>query len=521
MLGLATAAITSCSDQSEEITSYQLGRNLSPINVEANSVGETEATIRWEASAHATSYNLEIFADDSLTFAGSPAKTITGVTNTSAKISGLLFDTQYSVRVQAITDNDASRTSTWQGVYFKTSSKQFLKSPKPAEIADRSVILTWEVEEGFDVTTAVVGSITHTITAEEKAAGQCTVEGLSPETTYTAYLYYNGKQCGNRNFTTIADLNGAILIHPGDDLKAAIEEAENGATIALYGGTYYMNQNEEGAAGAVKVSSSISIKGIYPTDQPILKGRFELHNGAGLNVSQVVIDGSENASGDQTFNYKEAGLNYGALNVQDVTIMNFVKGICYGNVTATIESITLNNCIVGNVECDGGDFFDIRKSYAKTVTFSKSTFYNIAQKRDFIRYDDASGDYTDAAPVITVDQCTIDNCLNETDSKRLLYVRFVGNSIKWTNNLVTNTKAVYTNQSKTSTPEYSNNYYFGCSNANLFAASNPDADPKTYWSGDVNGKNGEDPKYADAANGNFTIGNSNVSKLKVGDPRWY
>lgn len=145
MLGLATAAITSCSDQSEEITSYQLGRNLSPINVEANSVGETEATIRWEASAHATSYNLEIFADDSLTFAGSPAKTITGVTNTSAKISGLLFDTQYSVRVQAITDNDASRTSTWQGVYFKTSSKQFLKSPKPAEIADRSVILTWGV----------------------------------------------------------------------------------------------------------------------------------------------------------------------------------------------------------------------------------------------------------------------------------------------------------------------------------------------------------------------------------------
>ena len=189
--------------------------------------------------------------------------------------------------------------------------------------------------------------------------------------------------------------------------------------------------------------------------------------------------------------------------------------------TATIESITLNNCIVGNIECEGGDFFDLRKSYAKTVTFSNSTFYNIAQKRDFIRYDDSSESFTDAAPIITVDHCTINNCLNETDGKRLLYVRFVGNSIKWTNNLVTNTKAVYTNQSKTSTPAYENNYYFGCSNANIFAASNPDADPKTYWSGDVNGKNGDDPQYADAANGIFTIGNSNVSKLKVGDPRWY
>ena len=109
--------------------------------------------------------------------------------------------------------------------------------------------------------------------------------------------------------------------------------------------------------------------------------------------------------------------------------------------------------------------------------------------------------------------------LNETSAKRLLYVRFAGNEINWTNNFVTNTKAVYSNQAKTSTPTFKNNYYYGCSNANIFDASDPDN--KIYWCGDAGAKNGDNPKYKDAAKGDFTIGNETVSKLKVGDPRWY
>lgn len=197
-LGLATAALTACSDQSDEITSYVLNRNLSPINLEATGVGETTANIRWTASANATSYNMQIFADDSMSYKmeGTPAKSFTGILPEQIPyaVEGLFFDTQYTVYVQAITDGNDSRTSTWNGAYFKTNTKQFLKNPKPAEIADRSVTLKWEVEEGFDVSTIVIGNITHEITAEEKAAGQATIEGLTPETTYTAYLYYNGKQ---------------------------------------------------------------------------------------------------------------------------------------------------------------------------------------------------------------------------------------------------------------------------------------------------------------------------------------
>ena len=313
------AALTSCGDVDDEITSLLLNRNLSPINLTAKNVGETTADIQWTASERATSYNLEIFADDSLTFAGSPLKTITGIETTAINVTGLLFDTQYSVRVQAVTAGDDSRTSKWNGAYFRTGAKQFLKNPKPAEIADRSVILKWEVEEGFDVTTIVVGPVTHTITPEEKEAGQATIEGLTPETTYTAYLYYNGKQCGNRTFTTIADLEGAILVHEGDNLKQVIEaeETPDGATLALYGGVYEINVNDDGQTGAAKVNKSLTIKGIYPTDQPIVKGRFELYAGSALSISQCVIDGTDNSTTDQIFNYKDADMNYGKLNVEN------------------------------------------------------------------------------------------------------------------------------------------------------------------------------------------------------------
>lgn len=522
-VGLAAATLTACSEQSDEITSYTLNRNLSPVNVEASNVGETTAAIKWTPSANATSYNMLIFAEDSMSYnmSATPAKSINGITPDQIPytVNGLFFDTRYTVYLQAVTEGNDSRTSTWNGAYFKTNAKQFLNNPKPADIADRSVTLSWVAEEGFDVSTIVIGDITHEITAEEKAAGKATVAGLSPETTYTANLFYNGKQCGNRNFTTIADLEGATLVHEGDNLASIIASAEANTVIAVFPGTYILNENEEGKAGAAKVNNTVVIKGVYPTEKPIIKGRFELYDGAGLTLNQAVLNGADNASTDQTFNYKTDATNYGALDIQNVEIMNYGKGICYGNVASTIESIAFVNCLIHDIECDGGDFFDIRKSYAKTVTFQKSTIWNCAQKRDFIRYDDGSASFTNAAPVITVDQCTIDNVLNGDSGKRLLYVRFADNTIVWTNNLVTNTKAVYTNQSKTNTPTYANNYYFNCQNASLFAAS--DKELNVYWNGDTNGKNGEDPKYADTANGKFTIGNSTVSKLKVGDPRWF
>lgn len=44
---------------------------------------------------------------------------------------------------------------------------------------------------------------------------------------------------------------------------------------------------------------------------------------------------------------------------------------------------------------------------------------------------------------------------------------------------------------------------------------------KLFWKGDKNGQKVDDPKYADPANGDFTIGNESVKNLKVGAAKWY
>ena len=125
--------------------------------------------------------------------------------------------------------------------------------------------------------------------------------------------------------------------------------------------------------------------------------------------------------------------------------------------------------------------------------------------------DDAST--LGGTPTITVDHCTIDGCAN--GGKRLLYVRYVGNVINWTNNIVTNTGAVWSNQSKTGVPQFQNNVYFNCAKLNI-----ADVEGKTKRFIDGTGKAVDDPKFKDAKNGDFTIGNEDVSKLGGGAPYW-
>lgn len=538
VLGLASAALTACSDQSDEILSYVLNRNLSPINLEATGVGETNASIRWTASANATSYNMQIFADDSMSYKmeGTPAKSFNGIKPEQIPfaVEGLFFDTKYTVYVQAVTDGNDSRTSTWNGAYFKTNTKQFLINPKPADISDRGVTLKWEVEDGFDVSTIVVGNITHEITAEEKAAGQATIQGLTPETTYTAYLYYNGKQCGNRTFTTIADLAGAILVRPDDDLKKMIEDesVQNGAVFAVYGGTYRLNATYDEvtgellSTGAVKVNKNITIKGIYPTDQPVIKGRFEIYDGASLSLSQLIINGNANSTTDQIFNYKfdaaAAGTTFGPLDIQNCEISGRSdgKGLIYLNIQAAVEAINIKNCVIYGIECSGGDFIDSRTGYPKEINLLESTFYTVATTRDFIRVDDASGNFAGVAgPKVTVNRCTLYNVGAGEANYRLLYVRFEGNKLTFTNNIVvgTNYKRGFTNQSKSDpTPTLQNNFYWNCEN---LTAPGAGADATIVWF-DENGTVAN-PGFKNADGGDFTLNvDSEPYKNNAGDPRW-
>ena len=514
MFGLGTLALTSCDDAMDEITSIVLNRDFAPIGLEAKSATENSITLEWTKSHDNVTYTIELFADDSLTFEGTASNTYTDIEATKLKISGLVYDTKYSARVMTIDNDDPNRNSKWSNVFFRTSAQQIFETPTENDIADRSVIMTWPAGEAATTVRVYVDDNLvkeQPVTADEVNEGKVVVTGLEPETAYTIRLYNGEKQRGSKDITTIADLNGATLVHEGDDLRTLIEAANDGDVFALYGGTHIIPDSDtEGKASSVKVTKSITIKGIYPTTVPVIKGRFEINDGASLDISQVVIDGIDNSTTDQAFNFKTADATYPRLRVENAEIKNFGKGVYYLNVAATVQELTFYNCLIHDIVCDGGDMFDCRKGRIDALNFQQCTIYNSCAARDFIRMDDASA--RGGTPSITVDHCTIDGCAN--GGKRLLYVRYVGNVINWTNNIVTNTGAVWSNQSKTGVPQFQNNVYFNCAKLNI-----ADVEGKTNMFADEAGKEAN-PQYKDAANGDFTVGNESVSKLGVGDPRW-
>ena len=522
LIGIGILSMASCSDPMEEITDIIFDRVFSPTNLEVKNVKETSALLKWKASARISEYTVELYPDDSLTFTSSP-KSI-DITESELPLQDLTYDTRYSVKVIAKDTKNSSRNSKPATLFFRTAAQQILNAIEKGNVTDRSVVVSWaegdkDVSElrAFDETGALIA--THVISDAEKNSSTAKVEGLSPLNKYTIKLYFNSngvlKERGSKTFTTIMDLKGATVVTPKEDLAEFVAKAKDGEVFALTSGKFVVKSSSESAtAGVIVVNKNITIKGADPSDVPVINGRFQLDDGASLTINMVNIDG-EGTTGDQCFNYK--GTKVGGISVNNAEIKNFKKGLYYVNVAAKVPYIKFNNCLIHDIICDGGDMLDCRAGCIDDLSITNSTIYNSCAERDFVRFDDASGAFAGATPKITIDHCTINAAANKS-GKRLLYVRFVGTTINWTNNIVTNTAAVWSNQSKTSVPTFgNNNFYFNCEKLNVLdgaegGKTNLFIDDKATVL---------NPQYADAASGNFQLKNESVSKFKAGDPRWY
>ena len=514
MLGLAIAALTisACEDQSEEVLSIEYSRYFAPINLEARVLNLTDIRLSWTPSQGATSYNVEVYANDSLTFEGTPVVSLTGITAEQLPytIEDLEGDTKTSIRVQAVGE-DAAKTSTWSTVYVKTDPEQFFNAVTDDDIESTEVTLRWPA--GINVThitiTPALESGSHQLTADEIANGVATITGLTPETDYTFRLKNGEKTCGTQNVTSGLNLEGKTVVEAGADLVSLLDNSTEGEIFVLPEGEFNIADYE--------LDNSVTLISYKPSRKAIINGRIKLGEGVqNLTVSRVIMDGTA-SDGGQAFEYADA-VTYGTLTIEDSEIRNYTKGFYYVNKAATIEGITINNCLIHDIVCDGGDLFDCRAGYIKTINLTNSTIWNSCAGRDFIRYDDKSGDFPDATPVILVDHCTIDGVSNSS-SRRLFYIRFKGNKVTFTNNIVSNTEPGrgFTDSSNTD-PEtvFSNNNYFNTKNlvSNDGLAEGKDLlfDTEGYTL---------DPGYANAAEGDFTLSHEDLIYYQVGDPRWY
>ena len=514
LIGLAAISAVSCSDQSDEITNILFNRNFSPIGLEAKVRNRTNVELSWNVADGVTQYNIEVFANDSLTFAGTPQKTFS---ITPDKVPFLVTDldgeTKYSFRVMALDGNEA-RNSKWSGAFAKTESEQIFMPVAEEDIQAKQVTLRWPAGQSADEITLTPGDIVYTITASDIAAGAATITGLQPETKYTAIMTRNGKTRGKVSFTTGVYLEPTdILVSPGDDLSQMIADAPEGYRLVIDAGEYGLKATDADYGGSVTITKAIAIKGLRQGSYPVIKGRFKVE--APLSLDQVILDGF-GTDGGQTFDFTGSG-TVSEFSLTNSQVKNYTKGLMYINQPVLVDKITIQGNIISKIECSGGDFLDSRKGGYNQLIFKNNTVYESAKERDFFRMDDASSSVT-ASPVIVVDHNTLYNVGSNGANYRIFYIRFAGNKITFTNNLVvgTNYKRGFTNQKSTDAePTLDNNVYFNTENLISAGAT---ADATIAWF-DTNGTV-LDPQFKDAANGDFTVGNDNVKDLKAGDPRW-
>ncbi len=527
-------AMVSCSEPGD-VQDLVLDRILSPTGVESRVTSSNDIVLAWNSMSGASQYEVQAF-EETEDYANATAAITHVVTNVAETVADTLTDlkgeTTYYIRIRSVDAANESRNSKWYVTSKTTNAEQKMDKVKSANIKSDAVTLTWLA--GIDVDKIVLtpnpgtaGSssqaVTYDLTAENKAAGSATVTGLTPETTYQAILQLNGKTRGYQTFTTNIDLSDGTVYGPEDNWQTAISSAASGAKIVLKPGVYTATDK----TSAIKISSNITIAGQNSADLPVINAYFTLHNSASVMFYQVKLNGEglgSSADGKvQCVEYKDASVEYGALTFKGCEVYNYVKGFIYNNVASSVKSISIDDCTIHDVVCDGGDFIDFRKSPWESLSLTNSTIYNTAAKRSLLRLDDSSSSYGAIKPDTKIDHCTFYNVGNSSEKQMMFYIRFGSKDVNtntFTNNVVVGYTLVrgFTNQSKTGAISFSNNLYYNCANLQSQAEGNTvtptqfDSEKATVLTADP---------FKDAANADFTIAEEAIAAKQAGNPLWY
>ncbi len=493
---LLLGAVASCSDAPDELTSVDYDRLFSPTEIDTRIRNAVDVTVSWNAVDKATGYVLELYLGT--TAGDTPLRTDEAMTN-SFTYEGLEGETEYFVRVKAV--GEAITESKWVETDFETGAEQIFQPVAVEDIKAFAVTLRWPAGEEADIITLTPGDIVYQIQPEDITNGFAYIEGLEPDTEYTAVMTRGDKTRGTVTFTTQIDTGGMTIVGEGEDLVAAIE-ADGGEGLYLTGTTYEL--------GDYALTKSIAIAG-NAVSKPTIHGRFTVATEvASLSLTNLIFNGAGDT--DNIVELTDAAGNLGALTIEGCEIRNMKKHILYNNKKGTFGTIVMNNTIVDGVANSEGDGFDLRGGALTSLTVTNSTFSNGI--RSFVRCQVIAD--------VAFRNCTFYNLstIDDSNNTGLFRVEKDGSTLVVTNcvfyaiGLESPTNAnsgVWARADKLKAEEtYSNNYYFNCPNlwANAHASDHASVATEA------------DPGFVDAANGDFTITNEDMIYEQVGDPRW-
>ncbi|NDW10233.1 DUF4957 domain-containing protein [Dysgonomonas sp. 520] len=500
------AFMVACDDDIDPvIDSLDFDRLMAPVGVSAKITNYMTVNLTWQSVKGADNYVVELYKD-SMEFLEENRIYTTEVSETTV-IKDLESDTRYSARIKALSsEKDESK---WYGIDFLTSVPDRYLSAEIGDVRVNEVTMRWNPElpaTKITFKSATEGSVSVTLSDDDIANGFVTVPDLTGSTKYEAILYNDKQKISLREITTLKE--GTIFVESGDDLAALIAEAKDGAAFLVLPGDYL------DAGEKITIDKNISISGDNENAKPTIHAHFIVSTAASLELKYLDLDGTR-PSGllDHAVQYTATSGSIQSLVIDGCTVRNYNKSLIAAGsgIAVKINSVTINNSVVSNILTNSADCIDIRAGFVANLMITKSTFNNCAPERDFLRLDDSSATFPDETCNVSVDQCTF-NAVSNSSSRRILYVRFVKNTLSVSNCIFANTAGYYTNSLASAQPQCANNNYFNApgflSDSNIHETAKYDTSTNYTTA---------DPQFENASEGIFTVGNAAVT---VGDPRW-
>ena len=153
-----------------------------------------------------------------------------------------------------------------------------------ATVTTSTAVIKWVAGETAThaIATDGVNEVRQDVTAQDIAAGEMTIAGLTEDTRYTVRLMKDDKVRGSGSFETMLDVTaeGTIVVASGEDLLAAIQGAPSGARIVINP----TNAGDAFLTGGVTIEldKAISIRGYQQSKMPVVHAMFRA---AGPNAS--------------------------------------------------------------------------------------------------------------------------------------------------------------------------------------------------------------------------------------------
>ena len=451
-LAAALMAGTACTDDNDWKVdkSYErlFGIAGDKINVEAEDI---TATVSFTGVPDAQYYIIEVSTDslyDDIQLGGTPHSIVFGqdksITKSPAKLNDLAGDTKYFLRIKA--QNPQKTDGHWAYYQksnavapFKTKAEQIFNPIENSDRGEDFIHVTWDSAKevtGIVVTDADGNEVrTIQLTDDDKNAGEYTIAGLNPSTTYIVMIQNGDAVRGTLNATTTAAMPAADFKYflPADTKILSTQLLKDIAAEAIAAGNNETNfsvtigipadmtinfhgESEDGSATNVKVPDGMSVTffGLAGGEAPTLNF-----------VKNIDVEGSHAFIAFENVKVVDAGAAYfvnqgnactiGEFRVKDCEMAGFKNAFfrVQNSTVKVIEKLIIDNSIFHDM-CSGYSFIHVDAGsgagVVKNIDIDNCTLYNVATGGKMFIYSKA----TDMES-ISVRNTTFYNCIGNNN----------------------------------------------------------------------------------------------------------